>query len=38
MSYVDKKDIVIDRTPNLSARTYATIIIQIKLANKFNNF
>ena len=46
LSYVDDKDIYIDNTPNLSSRTYATLIIepqinkekQEELIKKFNIF
>ena len=46
LSYVDDKDIYIDSTPNQTARTYATLIIEPKidkdkqkeLVSKFNNF
>ena len=46
LSYVSNNDIYIDETPNQTARTYATLIIepsitkkqQKKLVNKFNNF
>lgn len=44
LKYVPKEEIYVDNTPNLSARTYATLIItpkiskskQIKLVKKFN--
>jgi len=46
LSYVDEKEVYIDETPNCSARTYATLIIepklcvnnQKKLVIEFNNF
>jgi len=46
LSYVNDVDIYIDETPNLTARTYATLIItpkiddekQKQLAKKFNKF
>jgi hypothetical protein len=46
LKYVSDKEIYIDETPNLSSRTYATLIIeppinskkQKKLVDKFNNF
>ncbi len=46
LSIVSDKDIYIDNTPNLSSRTYATLIIepsidkekQKELVNKFNNY
>jgi hypothetical protein len=46
LSIVDDKDIYIDTTPNLSARTYATLVIEPKITleqqkvvvEKFNNF
>lgn len=46
MSFVDDKDIYIDNTPNLTARTYATLIIEPKINQdmqkqliiKFNKF
>ena len=46
LSFVDKKDIYIDDTPNQTARTYATLIIepeisqekQQELVKKFNKF
>jgi hypothetical protein len=46
LSIVDKKDVYIDNTPNLSARTYASLIInpvlndvqQKKLVDKFNSY
>ena len=46
LSIVDKKDVYVDNTPNLSARTYASLIInpvlntgeQKKLVDKFNAY
>ena len=46
MSIVDDKNIYIDDTPNQTARTYATLIIepsidknkQLELVNKFNKY
>jgi hypothetical protein len=46
LSFVDKKDLYIDSTPNQTARTYASLIIepsididkQKLLINKFNNY
>jgi hypothetical protein len=46
LSYVSNENLYIDETPNLSSRTYCTLIIepkisknkQKKLVNKFNNF
>jgi hypothetical protein len=46
LSFVETKDIYIDNTPNLTARTYATLIIEPKIDNikqqqlvaKFNNY
>lgn len=46
LSYVDDKDIYVDNTPNLSSRTYATLVIipeidknkQLLLVDRFNNY
>ncbi|ADO67039.1 hypothetical protein crov006 [Cafeteria roenbergensis virus] len=38
LSYVNNEDIIVDNTPNLSARTYATIVIQIKDNNNVQSF
>lgn len=38
LSYVDDNNVFVDNTPNLTARTYATIIIQIKEKDKIKKY
>jgi hypothetical protein len=37
LSFVDDKDIYVDNTPNQTARTYATLIIEPKLIKRNRN-